>query len=219
MEKHYRPKEASQILGLTVRRLQQLEKEGKIRCIRSPGGRRRFPQSEIERLLGVSRPKVLVVYARVSSHEQKKKGDLNRQIEYVKGQMNTEDYKEVRVVTDIGSGLNAERKGLKQLLSWAKEREISDIAVATEDRLTRFGIEYIKWLLDEYGVVLHVVDILEDPKPRMRGRGAQEELVSDMIALVSSFAGRLYGLRSHKTRRLVEKVKEELESDEDKTET
>jgi len=40
MEKHYRPKEASEILGLTVRRLQQLEKEGKIKCIRTPGGRR-----------------------------------------------------------------------------------------------------------------------------------------------------------------------------------
>ena len=106
MEKHYRPKEASEILGLTVRRLQQLEKEGKIRSIRTPGGRR-FPQSEIERLLGVSRPKVLVIYGRVSSHEQKKKGALSRQIEYIKEQMDTEEYSEVRVVTDIGSGLNA----------------------------------------------------------------------------------------------------------------
>ncbi|HIE30293.1 TPA: MerR family DNA-binding transcriptional regulator, partial [Candidatus Poribacteria bacterium] len=104
MEKHYRPKEASEILGLTVRRLQQLEKEGKIRSIRTPGGRR-FPQSEIERLLGVSRPKVLVIYGRVSSHEQKKKGALSRQIEYIKEQMDTEEYSEVRVVTDIGSGL------------------------------------------------------------------------------------------------------------------
>ena len=111
MEKHYRPKEASEILGLTIRRLQQLEKEGKIRCIRTPGGRRRFPQSELERILGISREKVLVVYGRVSSHEQKKKGDLNRQIEYIKEQMDTEEYSEVRVVTDIGSGLNASRRG------------------------------------------------------------------------------------------------------------
>jgi len=61
--------------------------------------------------------------------------------------MNTEEWKEVRVVTDIGSGLNTDRWGLKKVLSLAKEREISDIAVATEDRLTRFGIEYIKWIL------------------------------------------------------------------------
>lgn len=206
MEKHYRPKEASEILGLTTRHLRQLENEGKIRCIRTPGGRRRFPQSELERILGISRPKVLVVYGRVSSHDQKKKGDLDRQIEYVKEQMDQEDWEEVRVVTDIGSGLNADRKGLKKILSWAKEREVSDVAVATEDRLTRFGIEFLKWILDEYGVQLHIIEVLED-------QSAEEELVKDMIALVSSFAGKLYGLRSHKRQRLVRKVKEELEEE------
>ncbi|MFQ6052496.1 MAG: IS607 family transposase [Candidatus Hydrothermarchaeota archaeon] len=206
MEKHYRPKEAAEILGLTTRHLRKLENEGKIRCIRTPGGRRRFPQSELERVLGISRPKVLVVYGRVSSHEQKKKGDLSRQVEYVKEKMNTQEWEEVRVVTDIGSGLNADRIGLKKILSWAKEREISDIAVATEDRLTRFGMEYIKWILERDGVVLHIVDVLED-------QSVEEELQNDMIALVSSFAGKLYGLSSHKRQRLVEKVKEELEEE------
>jgi len=61
-------------------------------------------------------------------------------------------------------------------------------------------------ILDSEGVQLHVIDLLED-------KSAEEELVSDMIALVSSFAGKLYGLRSHKRQRLVEKVKEELEEE------
>lgn len=70
-------KEASEILGVSVRRLQIWDKEGKIRCVRTPGGRRRIPESELKRILGIKGPDVskkAVVYVRVSSHDQRQGG-------------------------------------------------------------------------------------------------------------------------------------------------
>ncbi len=74
LEKHYTMKEASRILGVSVRRLQIWDKEGKIKRVRTLGGRRRIPESELKRLLGIREidtSKKAVIYVRVSSHEPK----------------------------------------------------------------------------------------------------------------------------------------------------
>ena len=108
MDKLYSMREASELLGITVKHMQKLDREGKIRCIRTLGGRRRISESEIRRIRGEPRKKKrAAIYARVSSHEQKKKGDLARQLEILKnfcyghGQ-----YEEVEEIQDVGSGLN-----------------------------------------------------------------------------------------------------------------
>ena len=84
----YSPKEAAKILGVTVITLQRWDNIGKIKAVRTPNNRRRFHKSEIEKLLGEnqiqSSDRKLVIYCRVSSGEQKTKGDLDRQINYIK---------------------------------------------------------------------------------------------------------------------------------------
>jgi Predicted site-specific integrase-resolvase len=96
--------------------------------VRTPGGRRRIPQSEIRRLQGEKGIRSVIGYARVSSNTQK----LERQVEYLR-QRGVQE-----VITDIGSGLNEKRKGFLRLLERVLHNEVDKVVVLYEDRLTRF---------------------------------------------------------------------------------
>lgn len=201
MDRLYSPKEASRLLGLTVRRIQMLDKEGKIKCIRTQGGRRRIPESEIKRLRGEEKQnKVFVIYARVSSHEPKEKGDLERQIEYLKKLIPWES-EEVKVIRDVGSGLNDKRKGLQELMEWIREKRVTDIAVTDKYRLTRFGFHYLEEFAKSFGVRIRV---LNGEKSKTL---EEAELVQDMLSIVRSFSGKLYGVRSSRRKKLLQNVK------------
>jgi len=79
------------------------------------------------------------------------------------------------------------------------ERRISNVIVAYEDRLTRFGIETLRRVFSVFGTEIEVINHEEET--------LQEELVEDLITIVSHFAGRLYGLRSHRYKKVVEGVR------------
>ena len=133
-------------------------------------------QSELNRLLGREYPttrtnRVLVIYGRVSSHEQKQKGDLQRQIDYISNTIDKDMYQTIMIIEDVGSGLNNQRKGLLKIMALAKEGEITDIAIRYRDRLTRFGFEYLKIYFESYQVTLHVLDDKRNEKrPRRASR-------------------------------------------------
>jgi predicted site-specific integrase-resolvase len=129
-----------------------------------------------------------VLYARVSSNSQR--DDLERQVRALEDWARQNNIVDYEVVTDIGSGLNEDRKGFKKILKLAVERKISKIVIAYPDRLTRFGFKTIEELLRAFGVEVVVLNH-ED-------KDAREELVEDLITIISHFAGRLYGMRSHK---------------------
>jgi putative resolvase len=98
----------------------------------------------------------------------------------------------------VGSGLNEKRKGFLKLLEMVAERKVSKVIVAYKDRLTRFGFETLKKLFQAFGTEIEVINSEEK---------AQDELVEDLITVVSHFAGKLYGMRSHKYEEVVEGVK------------
>src|SRR3954471_527789 len=128
MDKLMIMKEAKELLGVSTKTIQNWDKAGIINVVRTPGGRRRIPLSEIERIRGdssSSQKKKLAIYARVSSNEQRQKGDLERQINFVKENIG-EDFLIVDTLSDVGSGLNDQRKGLHQLMKLAKDNEITD---------------------------------------------------------------------------------------------
>lgn len=211
MEKLYPLHKACRILGVSLKTLQRWDKAGKIKVVRTPGGRRRVPESEVKRLLGEEEPpaprkRVLAIYARVSSHEQKVKGDLDRQVELVRKKFDARLFDDILVVTDVSSGLNDRRKGLARLMMLAREGKITDLAVSYRDRLTRFGFNYLKVYFESHGVKVHVVNGEEERK------AAHEELVEDLLAIVTSFAGKLYGIRSKKKEEVVRQVKEVFEA-------
>lgn len=188
------------MLGIHKDTLRRWEKEGKIRAVWL-GRERRFPEEEIRRLLGESNPDAIVLYARVSGHDQK--ADLRRQVETLREAYGSK-FSDVIVVTDIGSGLSTDRRGLRKAMHMARERKIRAIAVTYPDRLTRFGFEYLEEYFNSFGVEVLVLNREEDRSP-------QQELVEDLLTIVTSFAGKLYGHRSHKVKKLKEEVKGAIE--------
>ena len=145
------------------------------------------------------------IYARVSSHEQKNKGDLQRQIEYLQKLVPTEA-KEIKIISEIGSSLNDKRKGLKTLMDGVIAGEITDIAITDKDRLTRFGFQYILKFFNTFGAKIHIMNA-------EKGKALEEELVQDMLSIVTSFSGKLYGIRSAKRKRLLENVRQVIQEE------
>ena len=193
---------AAKILGVCIKTLRRWDKNNQIRCVRTPGGHRRFPVQEIQRFLAgkdnhskVKDPPFnkFALYGRVSSHTQNKRGDLERQIDIMKAHVKDKNMEIYRIYKDVGSGLNTKRKGLWRLLRDAKANKFSTIFINYKDRLTRFGYKYLKNYLSEFGVKLVYLNKLSDKSP-------ESEMVEDMVTIIHSFSGKLYGLRSGKNR-------------------
>ncbi|MDA8065757.1 MAG: IS607 family transposase [Thermaerobacter sp.] len=125
------------------------------------------------------------IYARVSSTDQA--GDLDRQVVRVVEHLNTQGIAVIRTVREVGSGLNGHRPKLLRLLA---DPKISMLAVEHRDRLMRLGAEYVEAALAAQGRKLLVVDPEE----------MKDDLVQDMIDVLTSFCARLYGRRSARNR-------------------
>lgn len=166
--------------------------------MRTLGGKRRVPESEIRRILGLGEERVVVGYARVSSRRQR--DDLERQVQAIREYAGRRGYELAEVITDVGSGLNERRRGYLRLLDMVAERRVGRVIIAYPDRLTRFGFSTLRRLFQAFGTEIEVINDGE--------KTPREELVEDLIAIVAHFAGRLYGRRSHKYRRLVQGVRE-----------
>ncbi len=200
-ERLLRPREVCVRLGISYATLSRWVGEGRIRAIRTAGGKFRVPESEVRRIAeGIPTPAEVraVIYVRVSSSDQK--SDLERQVEYLTQYCSSKGYRVVDVLSDAGSGLNANRKGPLKLLDYVVNRQVDVVVITYKDRLTRFGFEYLEYFFKQHGVRVEVV-FGEEPKD------AYQELVEDLLAIVTSFAGKLYGLRSRKKRKLVEGFK------------
>lgn len=186
---------AAHELGLHPFTVRKWIKAGKIQAIRV-GNEARIPRSEIERLVGKIDGRLLVLYARVSGHGQK--DDLDIQIQRLQAWAATEHRgQETLVLSDIGSGLKASRRELQRLLKLVCEDKVAEVAITYEDRLTRFGQEYLETLFACFGVTLTVLEPGEEKTP-------EQELTDDLLALIASFSGRLYGMRSHKQKELLQ---------------
>ncbi len=203
-ERLLRPKEVCRVLGVSYVTLRRWIKEGKIRAVRTLGGKYRIPESEVKRLLsGVETREVrAIIYARVSSSNQRK--DLERQIEYLTQYCSAKGYRLVDVLSDIASGLKTNRRGLLKLFDYVVNREADVVVVAYKDRLTRFGFEYLEYFFKQYGVRVEAL-YGEEPKD------AYQELVEDLLAIATSFAGKLYGMGSRRKKKLVQGFKKLLE--------
>ena len=200
-----RPREVCRRLGISYSILSRWVREGRIRAIRTAGGVFRVPESEVRRIaegLPISKEVRAVVYASVSSADQK--SDLERQAEYLIQYCSSKGYRAVDVLSDAASGLKTDRKRLLKLFDYVINRQVDVVVVTYRNRLTRFGFEYLERFFKQYGVRVEVV-FGEEPKD------AYQELVEDLIEIVTSFAGELYGMRSHRKRKLVEGFKKLLE--------
>ena len=163
--------------------------------------RRRIPESEVKRLLGLKPEEDLIIgYARVSNHTQK--DDLERQIEAIREYARERGW-QIQILKDIGSGLNENRKNYRKLLELVAKGEVSKVIITYPDRLTRFGFKTLEFFFQQHGteiITLHN----KEKTPR-------EELVEDLITIITHFAGKLYGMRSQKYKKLKDGVKKLIE--------
>jgi putative resolvase len=194
MEKLLRPKEAAKQLGISVKTLQRMDKAGTLRVIRTPTNRRRVPESEVNRLMGLKEIRVPVLYARVSTHAQK--DDLERQVQRLK-----KEYPEAELYQDIRSGLRFDRHEFLKMLEAVQQGRVSKVVVVCEDRLARFGVELLRRIFKGYNTDLEVLETTMEGTP-------EQELAKDLISIITSFSARLYGLRSHKTKKLISTARE-----------
>jgi excisionase family DNA binding protein len=147
---------AAHELGLHPLTVRKWIKAGKIHAIRV-GNEARIPRSEIERLAGKTDGRVLVLYGRGSGHGQK--DDLDVQLQRLQAWAASERKgMETLLLSDIGSGLKASRRQLQRLLKLVCEDKVGEIALTYEDRLTRFGQEYLETLFTCFGVTLTVLE-------------------------------------------------------------
>ena len=189
-----RVSKAAHELGLHPFTVRKWIKQGNIQAI-WVGQEARVPRTEIERLVGKSDGRAIVLYGRVSGQGQK--DDLETQLARLQAWAKGERAgKPTVVLWDIGSGLSATRPQFQRLLKLVREDQVSEIVVTYPDRLTRFGQEYLQVLFESFGVTLTVLDPKAD-------QTAEQELTDDLLALIASFSGRLYGMRSHKQKELL----------------
>jgi putative resolvase len=185
---------AAHELGLHPITVRRWIKAGRIQVVQM-GREVRVPRAEIERMVGKLDGRLLVLYGRVSGRGQQ--DDLNTQLKRLQAWAKVERKgQETLVLSDIGSGLKAGRKQLARLLKLVCEDKVAEIAITYEDRLTRLGQEFLDTLFSCFGVTLTVLEPGEEKTP-------EQELTDDLLALIASFSGRLYGMRSHKQKELI----------------
>ena len=142
--------------------------------------------------------KKIIGYCRVNSHKQK--DDLERQIENVKTYMYAKGY-QFEIISDIGSGINYNKKRLNQLIDMITNSEVEKIVILYKDRLLRFGFEIIEDLCNKYGATIEIIDNTEKIE--------EQELVEDLIQIVTVFSCRLQGKRANKAKKMIKELLED----------
>ena len=212
MEEFIVGSKASKILGVHQKTLYAWEEKNIIETIRTPGGKilynvkkylsevqKNRKKEDIKRnieknindteetneLLNIlDNTKKRIIYGRVSSNGQK--DDLTRQVALLQ-----QKYPEYILITDIGSGMNLNRKGLRKIIDMAIKSEIEEVVIVHKDRLCRFGYDLIEDIITKYSNgKITIIEEIEDKEPR-------EELVEDVLQIMNIFVAKMNGLRKY----------------------
>lgn len=139
------------------------------------------------------------IYNRVSSRKQK--DDLDRQVSF-----STQHYPSHVVVTDIGSGLNFKRPGLRKLLKLVMSNSVEEIVITSKDRLCRFGFELVEWICSQHHTKLVVLDQDSNTEP-------ESEFVRDILSIIQVYACKWNGRRRYTYQGEKNQVKINIESE------
>ena len=197
--------EASKILGVSISTLRRWDKTGRLTPEKTASGHRRYDIAKLKpEMYRELHPEVkkTIAYARVSSHDQK--SDLERQKQVLELYCARQGWT-YEVISDLGSGLNYHKKGLKRLISDILSEKIGRLVVTHKDRLLRFGAELIFAICEAKQVEVVILNQGEDTT-------FEEDLAQDVLEIITVFSARLYGSRSHKNQKLLEDVKKAVEA-------
>ena len=200
--KYYSSKDVTKILGVTAQTLRNWDKEGKLKpSYTKSNGYRYYSEDVILSYTQERKTKKdvnVVLYARVSSKKQQ--DDLERQISNLK-EYAKDKYEKYDVISDIGSGINYEKPGLKRLIELINKKQV-DIIVVYKDRLLRFGFELVEYFAKLNNVKIEVIDKID--------KNQDQELVEDLVQIITVFSCKLQGKRKKKTKELLQKTIDEI---------
>jgi putative resolvase len=191
MDNTYSPKEFGKLIGRTTNTLQKWDREGKLKAHRTPTTNRRYythDQYLQYRGLLAEDQGLTIVYTRVSGIAQKP--DLTDQVHALEAYCKQHSITVDEWMSDLGSGLNYKRKHFNRLLEMVELGQVRRLIIAHRDRLVRFGYEYFEAFCQRHHTELVVIN--------GEAMSPEQELVRDLIAIVTVFSARLHGLRSYR---------------------
>ena len=198
MSKYYSIREFSRILGVSAQTLRNWDTKGKLHPHHtSSNGYRYYSHEQLNQVMNIkpNLDRIVVGYCRVSSNKQK--DDLERQIENMKLYLNAQG-KPYEIISDIGSGINYKKKGLKDLIKRISQNEVEKVVILYKDRLLRFGFELIEYMSSLYDCNIEIIDNSE--------KSEQQELVEDLVQIITMFSCKLQGKRANKAKKLVKEL-------------
>lgn len=196
--KYYSINEFSKILGVSAQTLRNWDNNGKLHPHHtSSNGYRYYSHEQLNQVMNIkpNLNRITIGYCRVSSNNQK--DDLQRQIENIRMYLISQG-KPFEIISDIGSGINYKKKGLKELLKLITQNKVEKIVVLYRDRLLRFGFELVEYIAGLYNCEIEIVDNTE--------KSEQQELVEDLVQIITVFSCKLQGKRANKARKLVKEL-------------
>jgi len=188
-----KPKEVSELLNVTVWTLQNWDRQGKLKAFRNPKTNRRYyTDNQLNEFLGRKNriSDKIIIYARVSSNSQKP--DLESQVDFLKQYANAKGYIVDETITEIGGGLNYNRKKWNNLLQMIEEKRIIKVIISHKDRFIRFGFDWFAGYVKKYGCEIEAVN--------NEATSPQDEMIQDLISIIHCFSCRIYGLRKYKSK-------------------
>lgn len=160
----YKLNQVAKMLSITPTTLRNWEKVGKVKFDRTPTNIRFLPRNKLIDLLDEQGlyyndnniQQKDVIYARVSSHDQEKHGDLDKQISFLVTEV--KDLQNVVVLSEVGSGVDDKRKKLQQLIKMVMNGEVNRVFVTDRDRLAQVGFHYLETVFNAKGVEIIMVE-------------------------------------------------------------
>lgn len=208
MSKYYSINEFSKILGVSAQTLRNWDKNGKLPPHHtSSNGYRYYSHEQLSQVMNIKPniDRITIGYCRVSSNKQK--DDLERQIGNMKLYLIAQG-KPFEIISDIGSGINYKKGGLKDLIKRIIQNKVEKVVVLYKDRLVRFGFELVEYIASLYNCDIEIIDNTE--------KSEQQELVEDLVQIITVFSCKLQGKRANKARKLIKELIEEGGEDGDK---
>ena len=204
LSKYYSIHEFSKIIGVSAQTLQNWDNNGKLHPHHTTAsGYRYYSEEQLNQVMNVkpNNKRITIGYCRVSSHKQK--DDLERQIENVRIYL-TAKGQPFEIISDIGSGINYKKKGLQELMKRISQNQVDKVVVLYKDRLLRFGFELVEYIASLYNCEIEIIDHTE--------KSEQQELVEDLVQIITVVSCKLQGKRANKAKKLVQELIQEEEA-------
>ena len=195
---YYSINEFSKILGVSPQTLRNWDKSNKLNPNHtSSNGYRYYSHEQLNQVMNIkpNLDRKIIGYCRVSSNKQK--DDLQRQIENMQMYL-TAQGKPFEIISDIGSGINYKKKGLRELIKLISQNKVDKVVVLYKDRLLRFGYELVEYIASLYNCEIEIIDNTE--------KSEQQELVEDLVQIITVFSCKLQGKRANKARKPVKEL-------------